>query len=45
MRSVLRRISRRSTGFGRSVWQAATEYLMWFIKSLEGLRVRKKGAG
>jgi hypothetical protein len=32
MRSVLRRISRRSTGFGWSVWQAAAEYLMWCIK-------------
>ena len=28
MRSVFARIARRSSGFAKSVWQAATEYLM-----------------
>src|SRR6267142_6234486 len=31
MRSVFARIARRSNGLGRSVWQAATEYLMCSI--------------
>src|SRR5438477_11403968 len=32
MRSVFARIAFRSIGFGMSVWQHATEYLMWSIK-------------
>src|ERR1044071_3732312 len=35
MRSVFARIAWRSIGFGMSVWQHATEYLMWSIFTLD----------